>query len=490
MPGKVALQVVKGPMKGVQYHFDSHETFWFGRSKNCNLCLPEDPEVSRYHFFLEVNPPEVLIRDLGSLNGTYINGEKFGSRTAGETPEQGATRRYPEIYLKDGDIVEVGLTAMVIRIKDECQLGKGEPTIKLSRDSVRHRKRSSRETVFSSPGEMALPVLPLNCLACNNEVSSEIRGTLRGDYICTTCRNKLTESEDLREIRALLKLDQERRGEEEVPRLSQYVMVKKAGNGHFGAVYLARRKSDVKRVAIKTMFSQIPVSETARKSYLREVVLTTIMVHPNLVTLMDYGAEGGVFYIVMELCEGGNIRHLVPSSGGKMDIAQASPLMFQALAGLEFIHEKKAVHRDLKPSNMLIAKKKNQDILKISDVGVIRNFFNAGFGGMVEHDQIREAHQFMARERLMDFQFAMPVTDVWSMAAIFYYMLTGVAPRHEEGAPLSLDGILKADVVPSRERNPDIPDKVADVIDRCLTDDLGKRYESAKEMRAAFRKVL
>ena len=75
--------------------FTEHDTFVFGRMNDCHACIPDDTQVSRHDFILEVNPPAACLRDLGSLNGTHVNGDKFGAREKGETPEQGAKRRHP-----------------------------------------------------------------------------------------------------------------------------------------------------------------------------------------------------------------------------------------------------------------------------------------------------------------------------------------------------------------------------------------------------------
>ena len=93
MSGKVKLEVVEGSMRGKQFLFEEHDTFLFGRMPDCHACFPDDQQVSRHHFILEVNPPDVCLRDLGSLNGTHVNGTKCGSREKGETPEAGAQRQ-------------------------------------------------------------------------------------------------------------------------------------------------------------------------------------------------------------------------------------------------------------------------------------------------------------------------------------------------------------------------------------------------------------
>src|SRR4029450_10715290 len=81
MPGRVCLAVVAGPIQGRQFAFEAHDTFLFGRSPDCHAQLAEaDGTASRHHFLLEVNPPAARLRDLGSLNGTYVNGTKYGGR--------------------------------------------------------------------------------------------------------------------------------------------------------------------------------------------------------------------------------------------------------------------------------------------------------------------------------------------------------------------------------------------------------------------------
>jgi pSer/pThr/pTyr-binding forkhead associated (FHA) protein len=76
--------------------------------------LPDDSFVSRHHFILEVCPPQACVRDLGSRNGTYVNGRKVGGRKEGESPEEGARRAYPEVTLKHGDRIQVGDTALEV----------------------------------------------------------------------------------------------------------------------------------------------------------------------------------------------------------------------------------------------------------------------------------------------------------------------------------------------------------------------------------------
>src|SRR5437660_9267320 len=125
MPGKITLTISEGTKQGEVFVFDKHDTLLFGRMEDCQVYLPDDTAVSRHHFILEVNPPDARIRDLGSRNGTYVNGQKYGGREKHENPEEGARRQYPQVDLHDGDEIKVGKT--ILRLNVEAGAPPAEP---------------------------------------------------------------------------------------------------------------------------------------------------------------------------------------------------------------------------------------------------------------------------------------------------------------------------------------------------------------------------
>ena len=229
MPGKVTLTMIEGPMFGKQIEFEEHDTFLFGRMSDCGVCLPSDNMVSRHHFIMEVNPPDACIRDLGSLNGTYVNGVKFGSRRKGETPKEGSKHMYPEVDLKDEDKIRVGETVLKVTIEVPvvcCDCGKAI----LDKDKERcawigktficaNCKQKLLASVKSS--DVSKPVC---CQKCKRDVSAEIGNARVGDYICNSCRSKIeADPKDL--LIQLLK----RNGEDIVPEISGYDIERKLG---------------------------------------------------------------------------------------------------------------------------------------------------------------------------------------------------------------------------------------------------------------------
>ncbi len=121
MPDKVILTITAGELKGEQFTFDSRDTCIIGRSENCNIVLYNEQNastISRYHCLLDINPPEISIKDLGSLHGTYVNGKCIGKREQNQTPEEGKKLNLPEYDLKDGDKIRLSKTVLQVSIEE------------------------------------------------------------------------------------------------------------------------------------------------------------------------------------------------------------------------------------------------------------------------------------------------------------------------------------------------------------------------------------
>src|SRR5882724_9017298 len=96
---QVNLKVLAGPYKGRIFTFSQHDTFLIGRTRDAHLCLPDDRFFSRNHCLLEINPPHSFLRDLGSTNGTFVNGQ-----------------RVKEAALKNGDRIQGGETVLLVEV--------------------------------------------------------------------------------------------------------------------------------------------------------------------------------------------------------------------------------------------------------------------------------------------------------------------------------------------------------------------------------------
>jgi hypothetical protein len=453
MSNKVHFAVTAGPMKGKAFTFEEHDTFLFGRLEECHCCLPDDGQLSRRHFIVEVNPPDARIRDFGRLNGTYVNEKKIGSRDKGETPEQGQKRKYPEVDLKDGDVIKVGQTVLAVKIEAEQAVG------------------------------------PVLCARCGKDVAEEMGGRRQGAYICLACRQSIEVDPAQILMDMLAKAVGKAPPKEGLPVIAGYRIKRRIGVGGFGAVYLAERETDKHPVAIKVMLARVAVDDDARRKFSQEIELLKNLQHPHIVTILDSGSAGSAFYFVMEHCSGGSVADYMAANGGKLAPVVAMPIMLQALEGLAFAHSKGVVHRDLKPSNILLSGTPAQPAAKLADMGLAKNFDKAGFSGMTVTGAFAGTPFYMPKEQLTNFKYVKPVTDVWSVGATFYNMLSGETPRDFPRGCDPMEVILRGEIVPMSRRGPSIPRGLAAILDKAILSSPKERFQDAAEMLAAMRKA-
>ncbi|MBI5210831.1 MAG: protein kinase [Elusimicrobia bacterium] len=489
MSGRVILEIVGGAMSGRRLFFDEHDTYLFGRDPACHACLPDDGRVSRHHFLLEVNPPDARILDLGSRNGTFVNDVKYGGRGQDEAAEETAAPLNPEIDLKNGDRIRVGDTVIAVSLEGAgacsecgCPIADGD-RVKCTRpDGTFFCFNCGARILTGTKTKEAV-----RCARCGKDAADEAGVARLGDYVCRCCR----EEAGIGPRDILVGLLGVAGDEDGTPGIGGYEIEKDPlGVGSFGAVYLGRRRKDDVQVAIKVLLSQVAVDEHSRRIFLREISAMKELRHGNIVSCFGHGSVGSAFYLITKFCEGGSIEGLAKRTGGKLPLSVAAPIMLQALEGLSYIHGKGVVHRDLKPANILLTGSDGSDRVKIADLGLSRSFQKAGYSGMTMMGVARGTPLFMPREQVTDFNNVRPVSDVWSMGATFYNMLTGAFPREFDRGQAAMEVVLGGRIIPVRERDAGIPREMARVIDKSLSTKPDDRYQTAADLRKAFKEAL
>jgi eukaryotic-like serine/threonine-protein kinase len=403
MTPRVWLEVVAGPIRGRRFDFEAHDTFLFGRAPDCHAVLPpQDTTASRHHFLLEVNPPSARLRDLGSLNGTWVNGTRHGGRGGVREPNPAAPRDLTGVDLQDGDQVRVGATIFAVHV-----LG-------------------AAGSVGPAPA-----------------------------------RN-------------------------DVPEVPGYELGRLLGSGGMGDVYQARRSRDGQAVALKLTRAEAWMDAAARAIFLREIEVTARLKHPNIVALLDHGTSGDTFFFAMELCPGGSLAQTLERRGKPLTVDESLPLALATLHGLAYAHAEGFVHRDIKPENVLLVDAA-LSTAKLADFGLAKSFDQAGLSGLTATGEIAGTLYFMPREQLTSFRRLRPQSDVWSLGATIYHMLTQSYPRDFGPDRDPLQVILEGRIVPLRERAPHVPERFAAVVDRAVADELELRYADAGELLAAVR---
>lgn len=503
MPPKVTLTVTQGALAGQAFVFDERTSCIIGRADDCTPKLPNDEQhktISRHHCLLDINPPDIRIRDFGSLNGTYVNGTKIGQRERGQTAEEGAQGSFSEHDLKAGDEIKLGSTVLQIAIFvptlcAECgaEILEERKAQALRAPGVYQCEACRRRAEQARRPEPPKPK-PKVCAACGKEVSREV-GDRQGEFLCASCR-----SDPAKIIKLLLEMA--KRGDQQLQSIQGYTLLRELGRGGMGAVYLARHDRTGEQVALKVMLPQIAADERAKSLFLREVENTRSLKHRNVVQLGDSGCVNGTFFFTLEFCEGGSVDKLMQQRGGLLQVDEATEIILQALDGVQYAHSaeipqvKRAdgsygpgrglVHRDLKPANIFLAGAGRSRSAKVADYGLAKAFDTAGLSGQTRTGTISGTPVFMPRQQVVNFKYAKPEVDIWAMAASLYFMLTGAFPRDFPRGKDPWQIVLQTDPVPIRKRNPAIPKKLAEVIDHALVDRPQIQFKTAADLKRAL----
>lgn len=428
---RVTLRVLAGPYTGREFTFDQHDTFLIGRADTAHLYLPEDRFFSRHHCLLEIAPPRCFLRDLGSTNGTFVNGQ-----------------RVPEAFLTSGDRVQGGQTVLEVEVQSE------QPVTLNS---------------MEAPTLTRPTLIPVDCANCGRREQTEASHVNeKMSFICEDCREEL------------------KRQPQPVP---GYQMIKLLGRGGMGCVMLARDEKTGRSVAIKSLLPEVAVTEVSLRRFMREIQVASALDHPNIVRFLESGTNNGAVYLVTEYVEGSDAARLADAQGGRLPFRIAIDIVAQSLDALAYAHNKGYIHRDIKESNILVSGTTPNYVAKLTDFGLAKSFTQSGMSGITMAGDMAGTFAYMPPEQIRDFRNVRPTSDIYAIGMTAYSLLAGDTAL-DLGAHNDIAGTVKAifegKVIPLRERAADVPQKVAEVIERALAKDPVDRWQSAAAMRTAL----
>ena len=494
MNAKVTLQIMTGEKQGESFEYAEKARVLIGRRDDCSIILPEKT-VSRYHCLLEINPPYVRLQDFGSLNGTFLNDRKIGQRERETDWEQAKDEQHDAYDLHDGDVLGLGSSC---RIK--CSIEETEEHT-VFEEALPEFPEEQPETPVKQPeAEEKIDVKPDNrqkCAKCDKLfVPSSPTVTLCDDCL----RAKV-----LDDVLAMLNVNvkKEKQPAQGPSILPGYEKVSLLGKGGMGEVWKVRETKSGKEFALKTMLPEVASDDQTRKLFLREASISECLRHRNVVKAYKTGCIDGVLYILMDLCEGGSVDSLVKKNGGKLSIELATWITLQTLAGLDYVHNmdinveikagrfrgkkevdvKGIVHRDFKPGNIFLSGTGDHPVAMIADFGMAKAFDAAGKSQVSKTGAVMGTPVFMPKQQAKDCKYAKPEVDIWAAAASYYFMLTGKVPKDFRPGVNVWQVLILEDAIPIRRRNPAIPEKLAAVIDRALTENPRLFYSSAAALR-------
>jgi len=269
--------------------------------------------------------------------------------------------------------------------------------------------------------------------------------------------------------------------------LGQYVLGDRIGAGGMGEVFLGEHRMLRRPVAIKLITPAQAGSPEAIARFEREAQATAQLTHPNTVQVFDYGrAEDGTFYCVMEYLPGRTLEQLVREDG-PMEPGRVIAVLTQVCGALAEAHAAGLVHRDIKPSNVMLTVRGGiDDVAKLLDFGLVVSRMPGPDGRLTETGSFVGTPEFMSPEQCAGIDAEIgPASDIYSLAAVGYFLVVGRSPFAGRSATQMLAAHLYEDPAPLTGR-PGVPAALDAAIRRGLAKDPSGRFASAAEFAAAL----
>ena len=279
-----------------------------------------------------------------------------------------------------------------------------------------------------------------------------------------------------------------RREEFKARQFGQYRLGEKLGGGGMGVVHKAEHMLLKRPCAIKLIKPENEADVQALAQFEKEVTITAQLTHWNTVEIFDYGrTDDGTFYYVMELLPGLNIEEMVEHHG-PLSPARVVYLLRQVCDALDEAHALGLIHRDLKPANIFVSERGRKcDVAKLLDFGLVKERRESmSDAGAAKYGSFSGTPLFMSPEQSTRYEDVDARSDIYSLGAVAYFMLTGVPPFEGKNVIEVLAAHTKQDVVPPSQKTTTIPSDVEQIVLRCLEKQPEKRFQDVASLTVAL----
>lgn len=262
--------------------------------------------------------------------------------------------------------------------------------------------------------------------------------------------------------------------------LGGYRLLRKLGEGGMGTVYLGYQESGDQHVAIKVLADRLANNPDFVSRFYREAKSGSALDHPHIVHCFGAGrdTDSGKHYLLMEFVDGPSARSLIDCFG-RMSVGDAVHVTLDIARALEFVHARNYVHRDIKPDNILITQ---SGVAKLADLGLAKCMGEVS--QLSNHRQGFGTPDYMPCEQAIDATKADHRSDIYSLGATFYHLLTGDAPfagkTHAQVAQKKMSG----QYTPASVLQSEVPTSLDAILSRMLAKEPAGRYVSASDLIA------
>lgn len=264
--------------------------------------------------------------------------------------------------------------------------------------------------------------------------------------------------------------------------IGEYKITRLIGRGGMAVVYEAYQVSLDRYVALKIIPQSLIEEPEYLERFKREATSAARLSHPNIVSIHGFGQFGNTYYYIMDLAKGKTLENIIEEkkhellkSARRFDIDYALNIIEQVANALSYAHKEGVIHRDIKPANIMVDEDSGRVL--ITDFGLAKS---TRWDRITPRASLFGTPAYMSPEQASGKELDRR-TDIYSLGAVLYEMLTGTTPYVGNNALEVIDKVKTEPITPPRKINPDIPQDVESIILKAMSKDLRLRYQNMDE---------
>lgn len=261
----------------------------------------------------------------------------------------------------------------------------------------------------------------------------------------------------------------------------RYELQEPIGKGYLTTVYRAHDRLKNRSVAIKISLPHFSSDQENVKRFDLQVMALRLLNHPNIVLMYDYGQKDDVYFIVLEIVEGTDLKRYLRSRG-VLDVDRAIIIAHDIALGLGIAHQRHIVHRDVKPAHILVGR---GGFIKLAGFAIVSLYQDHHDQRLTPPGMTLGTVQYYAPEQALG-EIVTPAADVYALAIVMYEMLTGKPPFNNDLPVETAIQHINTKPTPPSQFNPNIPPPLESIILRCLEKIPEKRYANGIELVKAL----
>ncbi len=461
------LRVTAGSEKGLSWELPETGILNIGRIRQHNEICIHDPKMSRVHCEVAVADGRVVVTDLDSETGTFLNGQ-----------------RITQHQMVHGDVLRVGDTELSLQSLSSSHgtaaagAGRGGPHAEAPAVGAGPRGSNADAPILKAPADTDgdFPVLGARAPGSTADLPAleTVHGKPRPDGPAAG-GSTAGGAKDLRTLSGTT--------------LGPFEIGPVLGAGHCGVAFRARDTREDRVVALKVLHADFPKAETEMQNFTQAMKGVMGHRHPNLTTILGIGRGGGHVWVAREHVDGESLAQTLERSNPERlpDWTDAFRVAVHVARALHFAHGRHLLHRNVTPRNVLF--RSTDHLVKLTDLGLAKALAGSALRQAVMRAKVQAELPFLPPEQTQPSPNLDPRSDIYALGATVYAVLTGRPPFTAKTSAELVAMVRETEPPEPRQWQPSMPEAFQGVVMRMLAKRPEERYQTAADVLGALARI-